>query len=757
MYESSLSQPACQDRAVVFINSLFDDVESLAKAKDLCSELSSCQRNLEEQLSFAMTEVPNKIQKAVEDAEEVSDRLSTLEKDQSNLIGVVHNQIADNIVLVNELSRLTIQIRELEKYTQYLTCISHFEDLSSDIQSALLIKSTERSVIQFTYMSDLAKDIQESKCQHLVQFVNETVTFWYKILSEKLSSEFDECLLSWQWPFIVTTVKSIPVTNAAEVREKLPNLFSLLAQLQLPEMLQKKSSSSSASSINRLISSNMKPLLVPLQLLLKPFQKRFVFHFYGNRKTNNLEKPEWYLTQTLSWIRDHQDFLRTRIQPELDKMNMNSLSAVVEFIRGLVVMVMDKLYADMPQLMVIDELFAHVLDEALTFHRELSTVYSYPSNQFTCLQIFIQPEPFKKWIHIEKQYAFQKMDSMLSSTTAWQSQYKDITDVDDLKVSECGESFMILLITITDRYKLLTSMRHRLEFLKLQLELLDDFRIRLLQVKKEIFPNKADHLNPKYCAILNTVNYILDILCQWTNLPFFVKLAFFKQNAAEDEVEEDTRLTVDNVDSSLFEDAIELFELMEKDMMNNILSFAMDDFKARSRSYRSDRWMALSSQKEFVSLALSHSACDMLLILKDHLHQIEILLNKNLFNSFWQQLTVKINQFLYKELIKRNHFNEGGANQLQFDMTRNLFPLFANYTTKPENYFKDVKEACIILTLTSGSAILIKDIIYRALHEGKTHQSQHLTDPIAALHDIHIYKLSPEEVELLLSLRIDIS
>lgn len=45
--------------------------------------------------------------------------------------------------------------------------------------------------------------------------------------------------------------------------------------------------------------------------------------------------------------------------------------------------------------------------------------------------------------------ALQKMDSMLSSPTAWNSQYKDITDVDDLKVSECGESFMMLLLTIT--------------------------------------------------------------------------------------------------------------------------------------------------------------------------------------------------------------------------------------------------------------------------------------------------------------------
>lgn len=40
------------------------------------------------------------------------------------------------------------------------------------------------------------------------------------------------------------------------------------------------------------------------------------------------------------------------------------------------------------------------------------------------------------------------------------------------------------------------------------------------------------------------------------------------------------------------------------------------------------------------------------------------------------------------QLILYNHFNEGGAAQLQFDMTRNLFPLFGHYCKRPENFFK---------------------------------------------------------------------
>jgi len=47
------------------------------------------------------------------------------------------------------------------------------------------------------------------------------------------------------------------------------------------------------------VASALKGLRVsdPLAIILKPLKKRFNFHFSGNKKTNNPEKPEWYLQQ----------------------------------------------------------------------------------------------------------------------------------------------------------------------------------------------------------------------------------------------------------------------------------------------------------------------------------------------------------------------------------------------------------------------------------------------------------------------------
>ena len=47
--------------------------------------------------------------------------------------------------------------------------------------------------------------------------------------------------------------------------------------------------------------------------------------------------------------------------------------------------------------------------------------------------------------------AVEKMDSMLSTEGAWSSQYKDISDMDELKAPDCAETFMTLLQVITGK------------------------------------------------------------------------------------------------------------------------------------------------------------------------------------------------------------------------------------------------------------------------------------------------------------------
>ena len=74
----------------------------------------------------------------------------------------------------------------------------------------------------------------------------------------------------------------------------------------------------------------------------------------------------------------------------------------VEFSRGLVILAIEKLLHDVPELLVMETTFAHVVDETLAFHRDLISVYGYPESQPSCLDVLMEPEPFRTWLAIEK-------------------------------------------------------------------------------------------------------------------------------------------------------------------------------------------------------------------------------------------------------------------------------------------------------------------------------------------------------------------
>lgn len=84
-------------------------------------------------------------------------------------------------------------------------------------------------------------------------------------------------------------------------------------------------------------------------------------------------------------------------------------------------------------------------------------------------------------------------------------------------------------ILFTDRYKPLPNAEQKLQFLDLQLELLEDFRVRLIQVKGT-FQNP---LGDCYCSILNTSHYVAEVLREWSELVvsrFLVFLEFVSGN-----------------------------------------------------------------------------------------------------------------------------------------------------------------------------------------------------------------------------------
>lgn len=134
------------------------------------------------------------------------------------------------------------------------------------------------------------------------------------------------------------------------------------------------------------------------------------------------------------WIGNHTQFLDEKIQPILDKVGPSVSARVrdcvltllqfescvrpriscrfpyllltyffqLEFSRGLMMLVLEKLAADIPCLLYDDSLFCHLVDEVLSFERELHSVYGYPGTFANCTHILSEDTCFQRWLTVER-------------------------------------------------------------------------------------------------------------------------------------------------------------------------------------------------------------------------------------------------------------------------------------------------------------------------------------------------------------------
>lgn len=159
-------------------------------------------------------------------------------------------------------------------------------------------------------------------------------------------------------------------------------------------------------------------------------------------------------------------------------------------------------------------------------------------------------------------------------------------DEDEMKITVCADMFVTLLQTITERYESLPQPGHRLQFLDLQLELLDDFRIRLLQLHHM---ETDDPVESRLPQIANTVNYIENVLLDWGTTVHYLHLYHYKSQFNDKENTGGDSPDPDQLYGTVFDETMSLYKHMRIDLVNTITEAVLHDVTARSWKYRKDR------------------------------------------------------------------------------------------------------------------------------------------------------------------------
>ncbi|CRK95451.1 CLUMA_CG008920, isoform A [Clunio marinus] len=725
-----------ENRVIKELNAeLGSNLEDISKSKTLVEQCVNQLNAIEEKLTITSQNSSTIIKATLEGSQNVLNLVNeTFE--EANYYENKISKVIDKYKNIHENISTNLQkINDLEHLVEYFFILRDIQDISSELSNCIHSKDEQKIVNFFLSLSgspdsndSVMGRLKDVDAPHMKLYARRMALYWYDVIKDRLSSDFEAILKTIKWPNLGHLLEET-FNPTKEVINKLQTLAEYLFLVQLP-------------GYDRFMYVKLSPSIVcppistPIQLLVKPFQVRFEYHFMSSRQTNRPDKPEYYFTQILSWAKDNHHFVSEIFQAPANRACACD-NIRLEFIRGLVQLTIEKLLQDIEEISFDEQLFAHLIDEILSFEQDLKSTLSYPNTLPSAVNVLTQPFFFTKWLSIEEKFTSDKIDLILSDEnmpwsmldsfgftnitsphTALTIEAKEELDLDEIKIPKCSDQFVRLLEAMKERYCILPQPSHQLQFLELQIELIDGFRRRLVQLYNTATVNTLN--------ILNAVYYIICVLREWGENVHYLHLHAALQGPTADEV------------TSVFDKSIHELDHWQNKLIKHLSSKLVDEIKAKSMPYRHDNWVSMPKQNPNESFVISPSSSEMFQLLITVLHDLETALSTAIFSSILRRIAKKLDDYFIDSMIMNTKFSEGGAGQFKYDVSRNLVPLFGQYSRRPGLLFKNLNDSCTLLSLPFGTALLL----HQTLKAGnKTTNAEELENMKEALKEVGIVSL----------------
>ncbi|KAK5240940.1 hypothetical protein LTR16_009971, partial [Cryomyces antarcticus] len=181
-------------------------------------------------------------------------------------------------------------------------------------------------------------------------------------IQDSFSADLEKTLTKIYWPRAGAT---IPPT----LQQEWSNNVGRLIELQRPELEAREDS----AVVDKAAKEPL--VLLPVEVLVRPLVTRFRYHFDGDRPTNRLDKPEYFLSHTIDLLDKYNGFFVDYCQPELLRhfrgsalaMNPVYIDATSALITGLLPMLRAKIFGLLPQVASQPQLLSHLIHEIMSF------------------------------------------------------------------------------------------------------------------------------------------------------------------------------------------------------------------------------------------------------------------------------------------------------------------------------------------------------------------------------------------------------
>ncbi|KAG4106093.1 hypothetical protein H8356DRAFT_1070762 [Neocallimastix lanati (nom. inval.)] len=625
---------------------------------------------------------------SLENLENISKLIKINKKEQENLnkeynILVENNpKVLQEILNLSENSKEKIDNLQKEKASILLKAEQHLKSNNlgktlevlkrnkKEYQKLIIVQSYIQNLLDIDNLSRKVSYELSNSLTNALALYNELVNLWNKkVLKNEETNQPEIPINSYLYSTSVNIIK---------------NLY---------ESLKKKLTDYEEDSE----SIDIKRVRLAVSTLTNPIIIRFKYHFMANNLTNRLDKPSWFFSNILSTIQRHSLFLDTIVQPLFDRENI-FMNTKNEFIHDLVEIIKQKLELDLPSLIQKVKEHPSYLDgyisEALQFDNILRNTYDYYPSNIRELSLVAKRDDNNNEKNEEKKETSDQLNEY-----QWEGCSAIFTEKDNFDAWVSIEK--------EERYKLLPNSEQQLVFLNdIQKKIISDYAIRIKEYLNHlILADLQDESIQQFCRCLSSLNYINKTLDYWETQDFYIHLW-------------------NGEDDGLFSSSIKFNNEKIKNIEDHIVDSVANIFLASLKQYQFLKtWNFNVENNRESEMDISLEFCEPLSILVNNLNNINANLHPTIFKRICRNVCTKIENILFDKIIFINQFSYAGGLQFCVDVTKGLWDgIFRRWFKKPENQFRRLKDACILLSMDFDSPDLPEQSkkIIQILYHSKT-------------------------------------
>ena len=547
----------------------------------------------------------------------------------------------------------------------------------------------------------------EGAAPHLLDHVDQSVRLLHDRIQKSLASDLEKTIGKIGWP---RTNVVVPPDLHQEWDVSVERLLDL-----------QKSELQAGDVVNKAKASKDEPtVLLPVEILVKPLELRFKYHFSGDRPTNRLDKPEYFLSHVTDLLESYTDFFQSSLQHQLLKKFGDSDLAFIPayidttsaFITALLPMVQQKLVSILPQIAAKPQLLSNLIHEVMSFDTVIQDQWHYtplsPSMPWRGLAHFILEKQgyFSRWIAAEREFALGRYEAIIADRSSGELDF-DSVSAGSTKPSKAAIRVNDLLETITERYRTLSSFSQKLRFLiEIQIAVFDRFHQRLHESLEAYLSrtstvartvhgvSRDDQVElagvkglDRLCRVFGSAEYLEKALRDWNDDIFFLELweelqyrasakVPIKGDLRMSEIASKTSSTIatgrddnEELQGALFDETAASYLRLRIRSQGIIVETITYNVRDALRAYtRINTWASLSSSTGAQEATLTAELDGPIRLLDGYLSFLSNALGKAPLKRIGRSVAQAIQSTLWDSVLIRHSFSTAGALQLVADV-----------------------------------------------------------------------------------------